>query len=152
FEHRMAGVTHWFGHFSSGRYEIVAHYFEPQQPVGTCFVLHGYFDHVGLFRHIIDFCLRRGLAVVAYDLPGHGLSTGERAAIQDFAEYRQVLTDAMSLFSERAPRPWRAIAQSTGGAVLMDYLLDTPKPQFAQSVLLAPLVRPALWRGIKVAY
>lgn len=145
-------VRHWFGHFPSGRYEIVAHYFEPPEPLGTCFVLHGYFDHAGLYRHVIEFCLQRRLAVVIYDLPGHGLSTGERATIADFAEYRQVLADAVERFRQRAPRPWRAVAQSTGGAVLMDYLLAAPQPEFEHCVLLAPLVRAMGWRGIRLSY
>lgn len=152
FERQLPDVRHWFGHFSSGRNEIVAHYFAPLNPRGSCFVLHGYFDHVGLFRHVIEFCLRRRLAVVAYDLPGHGLSTGERAAIRDFSEYRQVLADCMQRFHEYAPRPWRAIAQSTGGAILMDYLLDAAQPEFEHCVLLAPLVRILSWGGVRSSY
>lgn len=156
FAQRIHGLRHCFGHFGSGRYEVVAHYFEPPRPRGTCFVLHGYFDHSGLFRHVIEYCLARGLAVVAYDLPGHGLSTGERGHIHDFGEYRQVLEDALRFFAEQAPRPWTAIAQSTGAAVLMDYLLDVDTgadaPQLQQCVLLAPLVRIEGWSWVRLAY
>ncbi len=153
FERRMSGVAHHFGHFSSGKHEIVCHYFAltTEQPRATCFLFHGYFDHAGLFSHLIGHCLLRGFNVVIYDLPGHGLSTGERASIGSFSEYETVLSDCLALFDGIAPKPWHALAQSTGCAVLMDYLLLQP-PVFERAVLLAPLVRAAEWRWVKVAH
>jgi len=157
FEKNLPGVRHYFGHFSSGKYDIVAHYFAVADALGTCFVFHGYFDHAGLFRHVIEYCLRRRLSVVIYDLPGHGLSTGERASIPSFADYGAVLRDCMKLFAPTAPQPWHAIAQSTGCAVLMEHLLRTDlptvkAPAFDKVVLLGPLVRAAEWLWVKTAY
>lgn len=160
FERRIPGVSHYFGHFSSGKYDIVAHYFSvdspdpaaPKQARGTCFLFHGYFDHAGLFANLIEYCLRRRLNVVVYDLPGHGLSTGERVSIPSFSEYLVVLRDALKLFADIAPRPWHAIGQSTGAAMLMDYMLQELAPGFDKVVLLAPLLRAAEWRWIRVAY
>lgn len=156
FEQYFPGLKHHFGHFSSGSYEIVAHYFALPEARGTCFVFHGYFDHSGLFRHVIEYCLRRQLNVVIYDLPGHGLSTGERSSIPSFTDYGVVLRDCLKLFSAKAPQPWHAIAQSTGAAVLMDYLLrgETPArvPEFSKVILLGPLLRAAEWRWVKTAY
>jgi alpha-beta hydrolase superfamily lysophospholipase len=151
-ENRFPGLQHHFGHFTSGKYEIVLHYFALPAPTGTCFIFHGYFDHVGLFRHVIEYCLQRNLNVVAYDLPGHGLSTGERASISAFTEYGTVLQDCLKLFANVAPQPWQAIAQSTGGAVIMDHLLLEEAPSFDRVVLLAPLVRAAEWLWVKTAY
>ncbi len=152
FERRLTGVDHYFGHFPSGRHEIVCHYFTVIAPQATCFLFHGYFDHSGLYVHLIEYCLRRNCNVVIYDLPGHGLSTGERASISSFGEYEAVLRDALALFQPHAPHPWHAIAQSTGGAILMDYLLLRSVPTFDKAVLLAPLVRAAEWRWIKTAH
>lgn len=152
FERRLEGVGHYFGHFPSGKFEIVCHYFTVPQPLGTCFIFHGYFDHSGLFRHLIEYCLRHRLNVVIYDLPGHGLSTGERATIGSFIEYETVLKDCLQLFLEVAPQPWHGIAQSTGAAVVMDYLLLQEAPTFEKVVLLGPLVRAAEWRWVKAAH
>lgn len=160
FERKIPGVSHYFGHFSSGKYDIVAHYFsvDPQDPAapkqsrGTCFLFHGYFDHAALFANLIEYCLRRRLNVVIYDLPGHGLSTGERVSIPSFSEYLVVMRDALKLFADIAPQPWHAIGQSTGGAMLMDYMLQELAPGFEKVVLLAPLLRAAEWRWIRVAY
>lgn len=153
FEQHLAGVRHWFGYLSSGAERIALHVFMPAEPEGTSFILHGYFDHVGLYRHVIEYCLRRGLAVVAWDLPGHGLSTGEQATITRFAVYGEVLEQVLQFCSENhLPHPWRGVGQSTGGAILMDYLLTAPQPALEQNVLLAPLVRAASWQGIRCSH
>jgi lysophospholipase len=157
FESSIADIEHYFGHFNSGKYDIVLHYYAlaataTRQAQGTCFIFHGYFDHAGLYGHVIEYCLRRNLNVVIYDLPGHGLSTGERASIPAFSDYLNVMKDCLKLFVDIAPQPWHAIAQSTGAAILMDYQLQELAPGFEKVVLLAPLVRAAEWRFIKLAY
>lgn len=157
FENRIAGVKHCFGHFNSGKYDIVVHYFSIETTTekkarGTCFIFHGYLDHAGLFKHLIEYCLRRDLNVVIYDLPGHGLSTGERVSIPSFSDYLTVMKDCVKLFANIAAQPWCAIAQSTGAAILMDYSLQELPPSFDKIVLLAPLVRAAEWRLLKLAY
>lgn len=112
----------------------------------TVFVFHGYYDHVGLYNNVIHYCLKHGCDVVAYDLPGHGLSSGERASIASFHRYRQVLCDVLAAVADRGlAKPYLAMAQSTGCAILMSHLLDGGAGDFARSVLMAPLVRPAAW-------
>ena len=46
----------------------------PAEPQGTLLLLHGYYDHMGLYRHVVDWALSMNFAVLACDLPGHGLS------------------------------------------------------------------------------
>ena len=153
FENRMTGVEHFFGHFNSGKYDIVVHYFAlGEKARGTCFIFHGYFDHAGLFGHVIEYCLRRDLNVVIYDLPGHGLSTGERVSIPAFGDYLTVMKDCVKLFADIAPQPWHAIGQSTGAAILMDYTLQELPPAFDKVVLFAPLLRVTDWLTVKLAY
>lgn len=154
FEESMEGVNHYFGHFHSGRFNIVTHYFENKTALETCFIVHGYYDHAGLYRHLIEYCLKRNFSVVIYDLPGHGLSTGEPASIASFSEYQSVLSDLLALFSAVAPAPWHTIGQSTGAAIVMDFLLSgnclkNNTAVFDKTVLLAPLVRPVAWQQAK---
>ena len=159
FENKIPGVAHHLGHFSSGNYDIVVQYFAvavaasaEKKSKGTCFIFHGYFDHSGLYSHAIEYCLRRNMNVVIYDLPGHGLSTGERVSIAAFSDYLAVMKDCLRLFQDAAPQPWHAIGQSTGAAILMDYQLQELAPGFDKVILLAPLLRAAEWRFIKLAY
>lgn len=150
-------ATHFFGKLEAYGYDIAAHVFLPRGTAkGTMLVLHGYFDHVGLFTHLIQRGLERGYAVLAYDLPGHGLSNGERCDIEAFAHYQEVLRDVLSQLRSELPEPWVAVGQSTGGAILLDHVLQSlqagQRPAFARVQLWAPLVRPAQWRKIRFGY
>ncbi len=143
------------GRFSSGDFELVSQLWLPAEPVATLFLFHGFYDHMGLYRHVVDWALDQGFAVIACDLPGHGLSSGERASIDDFAQYQQALQD---LFNEARsldlPQPWHLFGQSTGGAVVIDHLLrhGSDSPAQGQVILLSPLVRPRDWGWSKFSY
>jgi len=137
----------------------MVHYFrlpEPRVERGTVFILHGYFDHVGLYSQLIDRCLGAGFDVLTYDQPGHGLSSGTPAAIGSFLEYQGVLSEVLAHVRDKIRGPWFAVGQSTGGGILIDYLLSNHHSQetseFRNVVLLAPLVRPAGWLGAKVLH
>lgn len=141
----IPGVRHAFGSFESGDFTLAAHYWQPARNRGTIFVFHGYYDHVGLYRHLIRFALQNDYAVVAYDLPGMGLSSGERASIKSFDDYFLALRRCCELFQSLAPRPWYAVGQSAGCAALLKHVLTEGLPPFCKMVLLAPLVRSKGW-------
>jgi alpha-beta hydrolase superfamily lysophospholipase len=153
--HRSGTVQSLVGRMTVGAFDIVTQLWLPARPVATLFLLHGFYDHMGLYRHVIDWALEQNYALISCDLPGHGLSSGARASIDDFAHYQQVL---QGLFAEaeqlRLPQPWHLCGQSTGGAIAVDHLLhcgsDTPIQ--GQTVLLAPLVRPRAWGWSKLSY
>ncbi|MCY1283164.1 Serine aminopeptidase, S33 [compost metagenome] len=150
----FAGVHGRMGLFAAAGYQIVAQAWWPAQPRGTLLLQHGYYDHVGLYRHLIAWALGQGFAVLACDLPGHGLSSGARASIGDFAEYQEVLAGLFEQAAELGlPAPWHLCGQSTGGAILVDYLLrGTVREEVAETLLLAPLVRPRAWGWSKLSY
>ena len=152
FEENNNNINHHFGRVRCGDFDIVAHYYENRLAVKTCFIVHGFFDHAGLYRHIIEYCLKRNFSVVIFDLPGHGLSTGERASISSFQDYQSVFSDLLLFFKHQAPTPWHAIGQSTGGAILMDFILSGGQQVFSKTVLLAPLVRPQGWLVSKIMH
>lgn len=148
-------VQYSVGNLQAGAHRVAIHYYRLPQARGTVFILHGYFDHVGLYSQLIDRCLTAGFDVLAYDQPGHGLSSGTPAAIGSFLEYQQVLEDVMAAARGKAQGPWFAVGQSTGGGVLIDYLLHHApdgKSEFRHVVLLAPLVRPLGWIGAKLLH
>lgn len=148
-------IRSWLGRLDVGGYEIVGQVWLPEYPVATMFMFHGFYDHMGLYRHVIEWALGQGFAVISCDLPGHGLSSGSRASIDDFAEYQAVLqrllaeADALKL-----PHPWHLCGQSTGGAIVIDHLLHqgTDSPAQGQVVLLSPLVRPRAWGWSRLSY
>lgn len=147
-------VRRHLGRLAVHDYEIVAQAWYPERPVATLLVLHGYYDHMGLYRHVVDWGLRMDFAVLACDLPGHGLSSGPRASINEFDEYQAVL-EALLDEAKRLdlPRPWHLLGQSTGAAIVVDHLLHSPpRPELGRGILLAPLVRPCAWRWSRLTY
>lgn len=144
---RDAGVQHAMGDIELAGYRIALQSWRHPVARGTVLLLHGYYDHTGIFDHVIECVLATGHDVLAFDLPGHGLSSGAAASIGDFGEYQALLRGLIDGMRAAAlPQPWYAVAQSTGGAILMDYLLGSRTPPFAGATLLAPLVRPVHWR------
>jgi len=155
---RAHDIHHAMGNFECAGFHIAAHYYAPppEQLVGTVILVHGYYDHVGLYTHLIRYCLERNLAVFAYDLPGHGLSSGAQAAIDSFAQYTRIFSESLRRASDvSSDKPVHVLAQSTGGAIVMDYCLShctKSQQQIDRIVLLAPLVRPVSWRRGSLTY
>lgn len=142
------------GRFNVHGYEVVAQAWYPEHPVATLLVLHGYYDHMGLYRHVVDWGLKMGFAVLACDLPGHGLSSGPRASINEFDEYQAVLESLMDEARKLClPQPWHLLGQSTGAAIVLEYLLRRPvRSEVGRGILLAPLVRPCAWVRSRLTY
>lgn len=146
-------LRHHIGWVPSGEFQIATQLFALPDARATAFICHGYYDHVGLFGHLIEFLLDQQINVLTFDFPGHGLSSGPRATISSFDHYVQVLVD-LQHFLERElkdeagallPQPWYVFGQSMGGAIAMEYLLQYGHERFAEVVLFAPLIRPAAW-------
>jgi alpha-beta hydrolase superfamily lysophospholipase len=150
------------GTFSSGGYELVCQHFLPstQTPRKTAFLLHGYFDHAGLYRHLIEHLLKREIAVIIFDLPGHGLSSGATASISSFHEYSAAFLGCLTLAKQQqVASPWIAIGQSTGSAIIMDTLLEKRLEMgiakdfsLQDFILLGPLLKPRQWLRSKILF
>lgn len=157
FDQNSALQSHRMGLVRSGDFELVCqHYLVPvEQQRGTVFLVHGYFDHTGLYGHLIKHCLQQGFAVVAFDLPGHGLSSGEPASISSFNQYSDALLKVISEAEyQQVNKPWIAIGQSTGAAVIVNGVIENnfPIQDFEQIVFLAPLVYPRNWARTRILF
>ncbi|MCY3814568.1 MAG: alpha/beta hydrolase [Gammaproteobacteria bacterium] len=144
---------HWFEHDGQ---RLAAQRFEPTGPVeGSAIVVHGYYDHVGLYGHLIRYLLGRGLRVFAYDQQGHGLSTGRRVTIDSFDRYTDDLGAFAGAHARTLAKPCWLVGQSMGASVILE-MLDTRQAgqanAFEHVVLFAPLVRPASWPLSRITY
>ena len=147
-------VQRRLGRFRVHDYDVVAQAWWPKEAHASLLILHGYYDHMGLYRHVVEWGLEMGFAVLACDLPGHGLSSGPRASINEFDEYQAVLCGLFDQARELdLPRPWHLLGQSTGGAIALDYLLhQAGDPDLGRTILLAPLIRPRAWLRSRISY
>jgi lysophospholipase len=138
------------GLVDSGPYRVVAHCWLQPDAKANLLIVHGYMDHTGLFGKPVRFGLEQGCNVLIFDLPGHGLSTGAVADIDEFTAYADAIAAVMAAAGLPQELPWLALAQSTGGAALVEFARHHRWP-FARTALLAPLLRPAGWRQMRVA-
>ena len=104
-------------------------------------VMHGLGEHSGRYRLVIDYLVRRGYAVAAFDLRGHGLSEGPLCYVDSFDEY---VAD-LHLFLQRACAMDERVhvfllGHSQGGTIALLYAL-AHEPQLAGLILSAPVVK-----------
>ena len=161
-----AAVSYELVPFESGVFELAGHIFIPLEtgrsqrpsPSGvsltgfrpanykaTVIILHGWLNHTGLLSKLIKHLTGAGYAVAVYDLPGHGLSSGEPTAIDDFSQYSDSLQCFMKIIKSQLHGPYHVIGHSTGAAIVMDYLFIGREDCFEKVILVAPLVRSELW-------
>lgn len=126
------------------------HIFEPMTAKKTVLLIHGYFDHTGSLKNVINYFLSLDYRVVSYDLEGHGLSSGARGEIHDFEDYVQSFRKVLAFSEERGFYPNMVIAHSTGAAICTQFLLQY-RGRFEKVIFLAPLVRAANWLYILVS-
>ena len=138
------------GWLDTGEFRLVMQSFKPIDAKATVFIFHGYFDHAGIYHHLIRFLLKHHYAVVIYDMPGHGLSSGKPTSITTFQQYQDSMNACLASCKNQMPLPYHCVGQSTGGAVIVDRLKNGEPSElvFDKVVLLSPLVRPKGWKSI----
>ncbi|SEG81958.1 alpha/beta hydrolase [Marinobacterium lutimaris] len=134
---------------------VVQRFFQPAGAKGTVLLVHGYTDHAGLSRPLLERLFQQGWNLVIYDLPGHGLSAGEPHDVDDFFRYTDQLAALVRQLHAGLCHPLTLIGHSTGGAIILTMLLretGLSARELNPPVLLAPLVRPTRWRSIRFKY
>ena len=109
---------------------------------GTILWVHGYAEHSGRYLPIIEYLLERGWHSVAWDLRGHGRSTGRRGYISDIEEYLADLTAVWTHWHERIPEPVVLFGHSLGGLIALRYRQKYSalwKPRL--TIISAPLIQ-----------
>jgi len=150
FYREFEGLEQRVGWIEASDFRVVMQTFKPANAKATVFLFHGYFDHAGIYHHLIRFLVKNNFAVVIYDMPGHGLSSGRPASIRSFQQYQDAMSSCLQTCVNKLPKPYHCVGQSTGGAVLIDRLIHGQDNEdvFDKVVLLSPLVRPRGWESI----
>lgn len=149
-----------FGYINSGDYRVACMRWTQHRAHAQAVVVHGLFDHVGLYIPVIECLLKQGLNVVAFDLPEHGLSSGREGELTSFSVYVDALDTVISALCKddghAGSMPLYALGQSTGAAVIMNHILRRQQSDaalaFDKLVLLAPLLRVVSWQKIRISY
>jgi len=130
------------GTFKSDSFICVGQIYRPSGlSRGTVIFLHGLSDHLGTNLNGIEACLKANYTFAAFDLPGHGLSSGLRSGIGDFSEYAKSLHLFLQPCDSLIKPPLVFIGHSTGCAVALEYVNSSSNQPFSRIIFLAPLVR-----------
>lgn len=125
---------------------------------GLAMIVHGYAEHCGRYREVAHVLVAAGYAVVAFDMRGHGQSTGRRGYVSRFMEYAD---DAMAAWREGETRataagagPGRIIVAHSNGSLLALRMLADPSTvlKVDRAVISSPFLAlrlpvPAIKRG-----
>ena len=141
-ESNHIATSHNFGYYILDSFSIATHYFSSPNFSKTIVINHGYMDHSGLYKHLIKVLLEHKFNVLIYDLPGHGLSSGEQAGIQSYQNFQTVLSELLGKMQNVMPKPWFIIGQSMGGAISSDFVLHDTRHTFEKCVFIGPFSHP----------
>jgi alpha-beta hydrolase superfamily lysophospholipase len=94
-------------------------------PKAAVILVHGHGDHSGGLQNLSDCMGKKEYIVYAFDLRGHGKSSGKRGFIRNWDEFRGDLHEFRKLVSlEQPDLPLYIVGHSIGGLITLDYSLD----------------------------
>ena len=144
------GQKPWLAKLVWQKGHVALSFARPEKPKRIVLFVHGYLDHGPMFYRLAEYFYQRDCLVVLVDLPGHGLSSGDRADIANFMDYGTVLTSLRQSLSMDG-LPVDLICTSAGCAAYMQALAIEKGARFNRVVMIAPLLRTVWWKWSKVA-
>lgn len=125
-----------------GTPDLFLRIWEPDKAVRAVMVLvHGLGEHSGRYgTHFAEFYTDAGLAILAPDLPGHGLTKGDRGHIAQTAQFLDYIDLLVNEAHRRYPeKPLFIYGHSMGGLITLWYALDR-HPQVAGVIVTSPAI------------
>jgi len=79
-------------------YQIFSQIWEPENPAkGVIILVHGLGEHSDRYcTHFANFFSNEGYSILAFDLPGHGLSSGKKGHIKEYDDFDKLLSTEIS--------------------------------------------------------
>ena len=99
------------------------------RPRAGIVLVHGLGDYVMRYSDVAEELTSLGIAVVAIDLPGHGQSEGKRGVVGRMSDAHTVIDEARGVLRDIVDpidSKVGALAHSTGGMIVFDYLTRYP--------------------------
>ena len=125
--------------YPSGKTALYA-FDTPEAPAAVVLLVHGLGEHSGRYAGWASRFNERGVAVCAFDLPGHGRSEGRRGVIP-FPDkvYDTIDTVIGSIASEYPGVPLFLYGHSLGGIIVLNYLVRR-KPAITGAIVTSPWI------------
>ncbi|MCS7247301.1 MAG: lysophospholipase [Anaerolineales bacterium] len=123
-----------------------------EPPKAVAGLIHGLGEHSGRYAHLAERLNRERIALIAFDLRGHGRSEGKRGDSPSFEAYMQDLDAFQRQIEERLEKvPRFFYGHSMGGLLVLNYLIRR-KPQITGAICSAAgLHTPLTQQKLKMA-
>jgi alpha-beta hydrolase superfamily lysophospholipase len=93
-------------------------------PRGVVLLVHGLGEHSERYRHVGEFMTANGLAMLTFDLRGHGRSAGARGHTPSFEKFMDDIDLLFAEAQQRYPGKGRFLyGHSLGGILVLNYVL-----------------------------
>jgi alpha-beta hydrolase superfamily lysophospholipase len=110
-------------------------------PTALIVFVHGFTEHSGRYEHVAEALCRRGYALHAIDLRGHGGSQGYRAWVRSFDVYVDDVERLLAQVGQASPgKPTFLFGHSMGGTILTLLAIDR-QAAVDGLILSAPLLK-----------
>ncbi len=93
----------------------------------TILWVHGFADHCYRYVDIMQFFSNQGFNSIAFDLRGHGDSSGTRAFVKNFEDYHIDLNSVYNHFASKIKGKLILVGHSMGGLVVISHRLFNNK-------------------------
>lgn len=112
---------------------------EAPQARAVLVIVHGYGDHAGRYRELMEWMASCGVTCIAMDLRGHGRSAGRRGYVNRWSDYLTDLDDLLESpeIKQHSPLPLFLLGHSHGALAAASALVRNPQLA-AGAVLTAP--------------
>ena len=132
-----------YGEFELSKYrghKIFSCEWKPEKKAKAVIALvHGHGEHCGRYQYVADFYTKNGIAVISFDLFGHGKSGGQRGHLPEEKAYLSSIDNLLDYASSQYPDlPIILRGHSLGGAIVLWYGLEQ-KPKINGIIASAPL-------------
>jgi acylglycerol lipase len=88
-------------------------------------IIHGVCEHSGRYMNLVNALVPQGVAVLSFDLRGHGRSPGKRVYIDSWQEYLDDIQTFVAIIRQGHPNlPLFLYGHSLGSILALDYLED----------------------------
>ncbi|MFN2433422.1 MAG: alpha/beta fold hydrolase [Gemmatimonadota bacterium] len=129
-------------YFKSDGERLFFRAWETAVPRGHAVLLHGLGEHSGRLARPAGVLQAAGLDVAAYDLRGHGRSSGGRGDLAGFDAHLRDLTIFLRVLEDQGRRgPRFLVGHGVGALVVVQQLLKRPETECAGAVLTSPALR-----------
>ena len=112
-------------------------------PKAVMAIVHGHGEHSARYAHVAESLNKKGIAVIAYDLYGHGKTGGKRGYTPSYEKMMDTIGEQLSKARNRFPdAPIFLYGHSMGGNLVANYVLKRDFP-LKGVILSAPWFRLA---------